>query len=34
MAKGDHQPAVERDRLSLGHFLCDKGKTEQENGDE
>jgi hypothetical protein len=34
MAKGDHQPAVECDRLSFGHFLCDERKTEQKNGDE
>ncbi|WP_334367138.1 hypothetical protein [Bradyrhizobium sp. AZCC 1578] len=34
MAKGDHQPTVERDRLSFGHFQCDERKTEQKNGDE
>jgi len=34
MSKGDQQPAVERDRLSFGHFLCGERKTEQKNGDD
>jgi hypothetical protein len=33
MAKSDHQPAVECDRLSFCHFQRNERKTEQKNGD-
>jgi hypothetical protein len=34
IAKGDHQPVVECDRFSFGHFQCDERKPEQESGNE